>query len=71
LLFIAAIAYGFLLLTGKLAKRFTGWFDWLITGRNRSASVIWLAIQVIKQELPLPRSFWRQLFARASVRAGP
>lgn len=70
LLLIAIIAYGFLLLTGKLAKRFSLWYDWLITGRSKSASLIWLAIQVIKVELA-PIKFWHRVWSKALIRAGP
>lgn len=65
LMLVAVIAYGFLLLTGKLAKRFTIWYDWLITGRQKSASIVWLAIQVIKSGLA-PARFWHRVWAQAT-----
>jgi hypothetical protein len=70
LLFVSCVAYGFLLLTGRLAKPFKTWYDLLITGRDKSASIIWLAIQVIKANLA-PYTFWRRVWVKALARAGP
>jgi len=67
---VACISYGLLLLTGKLAKPFKTWYDWLITGREKSASIIWLAIEIIKADLA-PGKFWRRVWASALIRAGP
>ena len=67
LTFIACISYGLLLLTGKMAKPFKTWYDWLITGRSKSASIIWLAIEVIKSDLA-PAYFWRRVWNRACLR---
>ncbi|MBD3260879.1 MAG: hypothetical protein GF334_04250 [Candidatus Altiarchaeales archaeon] len=70
LLMVAGVAYGFLLLTGKLAQPFKTWYDFLVTGRNKSVSILWMAIQVIKANLA-PAFFWRRVWNQALVRAGP
>lgn len=66
LLFISAVAYGFTMLIGTVAKRLTTVQDQLITGGKKVASRIWFALNIIKHNL-LGSVFWRNVYLKATV----
>ena len=66
LLFVSAVAYGITMLIGTVAHRLTDVQDQLITGREKVASRIWFALNIIKHHL-LGSIFWRKVYLRATV----
>ena len=66
LLFVCAVAYGFAMLIGTVAKRLTKVQDQLITGGKKVASRIWFALTIIKHNL-LGSIFWKNVYQRATV----
>lgn len=66
LLFISAVAYGFTMLIGTVAKRLTTVQDQLITGGKKVASRIWFALNIIKHNL-LGSVFWKNVYLKATV----
>ena len=68
IIFTACIADGLLMVIGKLTDTHNDWKDHLITGRNRSASLIWFAIKIIQEKLG-NQSFWGLVWKTA--RCGP
>lgn len=64
LVLISAVAYGFLMLVGTLARRLKNIQDQLITGGKRSASRIWFALRIIQYQL-LPQLYWKKIWIKA------
>jgi len=68
IIFTACIADGLLMVIGRFTDTRDDWKDKLITGRNRSASLIWFAIKVIQEKLGT-QSFWGLIWRTA--KSGP